>query len=124
MVMTILFALLVSIPAGGVVAVLLAEWAGADSTYILVFMAIPPGALLACAVYLFAVSRRNAVMRAMTIMLGVLTLTIAVFATIESSTAGPQSNGMKPIVSFGLTLAAIIAAQAPIFRLRERRRTA
>lgn len=124
MVLTILFALLVSIPAGGIVAVLLAESTKADETFILVFFAIAPAALLASAIFLFA-SVRGATARAAKIMLALIALTFILLAGWEylSATApGTGLRGVQLIGSTALTLAVIVLVQWLIFRGRERRR--
>lgn len=126
LVVTILFALLASIPASGIVAVLLAEWTKADESYILVFMGIAPVALLACAIYLFAATR-GAVFPAMKVMLGVIAVFFILFGGLEffsAPTPDIGKRGLKLIGAIALTAAIIVIVQGLIFHGRERRRLA
>jgi hypothetical protein len=124
MVLTILFALLASIPAGGTVAVLLADLTRADETFILVFFAIAPAALLASAIFLFAAAR-GATTGAAKIMLGLIALTFVLLGGWEYLSAPATDTGLRGVALIGsiaLTLAVIVLVQWLIFRGRERRR--
>lgn len=121
---TILFALLASIPAGGIVAVLLADWVKADESFILVFFAIMPAALLTSAVFMFSAAK-GATAQAARILLSIVVVTLSALALWDYVTVpypGSNMRGVRLIVSMGITLATVIVVQWLIFLGRERRR--
>jgi hypothetical protein len=121
---TTAFALFASIPAGGIVAVLLAEWARADEVYIFVFMGIAPAALLANAVFLYAAARGSidAAFRVMLIVIAAGCMLLSAFEYFGAPNAQLSLRGLKLMAVIAITVAVMVSVQWLIFRTRERRR--
>ena len=123
---TILLALILSWLGGSAAALLLAEWARGDESFILAFMAIPLVGLVALAVFLVAATRPvppRALNSAAAAMVGVLALILAGLSVLEffvNGTLASAWRGVQLLIGIVGSGAAIILIQWAVFRWRPR----
>lgn len=123
---TILLALILSWLGGSAAALLLAEWARGDESFILAFMAIPLVGLVALAVFLVAATRpvpARALNSAAAAMMGVLALILAGLSVLElfvNGTLASAWRGVQLLIGIVGSGAAIILIQWAVFRWRSR----
>ncbi len=123
---TILLALILSWLGGSAAALLLAEWARGDESFILAFMAIPLVGLVALAVFLVAATRPvppRALNSAAAAMMGVLALILAGLSVLElfvNGTLASAWRGVQLLIGIVGSGAAIILIQWAVFRWRSR----
>lgn len=123
---TLLVALIVSILVGGVFAVLLADWLRGDETFILIFVAIGPVALVSLIVFLIAGTRpepRRAIGRAartLVILLVLAAMALAILEFLTAPTDGLGIQGMELIGAMFACCALVVITQWIVFRLGAR----
>ena len=123
---TILLALILSWLGGSAAALLLAEWARGDESFILAFMAIPLVGLVALAVFLVAATRPvppRALNSAAAAMMGVLALILVGLSVLElfdNGTFASAWRGVQLLIGIVGSGAAIILIQWAVFRWRAR----
>lgn len=126
-IVTALLAILISGFAGGMTAVIIADWTKADEVFILVFMAIAPVTLMVAAVFLLRWSAAQGQPQVtdkaamwMTAVVAALFAGFSLWSFVGSYPLDTAWREVKLFIAFALTFATIIAAQWLIFRKRVR----
>ncbi len=125
---TSLAAIVISGVAGGLIAVIIADWTKAKEVFILVFMSIAPVTLLVAAVFLLrwsaAKGQPHVTDKTAMWMIAVVAALFAGFSAWSLADSYPLDTAWREVklfIAFALTFWTIIAAQWLIFRRRAAR---
>ena len=124
LVVTIVLALLLSWLGGSAAALLAAEWARGDESFILAFMALPFAGLVAAVVFLVASTRSaRAIGMVALVMIGMLVLLFAALSVFElfvNGTLASAWRGVQLYVGIFGSSAVVVFVQWVVFRWRSR----
>lgn len=126
LVVTIVLALLLSWLGGSAAAMLAAEWARGDESFILAFMAIPLAGLVAAVLFLVALTRTvpaRAINRVAFVTVGLLVVLFAALSVFElfvNGTLASAWRGVQLYVGIFGSSAVVVIVQWLIFRWRSR----